>query len=131
MMDGKKNRRMIEISMVIKMSKIALSVIVLIFSTSIACASVNNAAANETAIESLIQDLADQNVSIKVNAVKTLVEMGEPAVEPLIQAAVGNANTGDTVIVYLGTYTENMDVNKGLTIISKSGNPSDTIVQAG
>ena len=119
--------------MAVKISKIILTVVVLIFSTSIACAGVdeNNAAANETAIESLIQDLADQNVSIKVNAVKTLVEMGEPAVEPLIQAAVGNANTGDTVIVYLGTYTENMDVNKGLTIISKSGNPSDTIVQAG
>ncbi len=48
-----------------------------------------------------------------------------------IQAAVGNANTGDTVIVYLGTYTENVNVNKDLTIISKSGNPSDTIVQAG
>ena len=37
-------------------------------------------------IESLIQDLADQNVSVKVNAVKTLVEMGESAVDPLIQA---------------------------------------------
>ena len=68
------------------MSKVALSVVVLIFSTSIACASINNTTANEPAIESLIQDLADQNVSVKVNAVKTLVEMGEPAVESLIQA---------------------------------------------
>jgi len=48
----------------------------------------------------------------------------------LIQAAVDNANTGDTVIVYPGTYTENVNVNKGLTIISESGNPDDTVVQA-
>ncbi|NOR47549.1 MAG: HEAT repeat domain-containing protein [Methanosarcinaceae archaeon] len=41
-------------------------------------------------IESLIQDLADQNVSVKVNAVKTLVDMGEPVVEPLIQALMDN-----------------------------------------
>ena len=68
------------------MSKIILSVAILIFSTSIACASVNNASVNETAIASLIQDLADQNVSVKVNAVKTLVEIGEPAVEPLIHS---------------------------------------------
>ena len=36
-----------------------------------------------------------------------------------IQTAVDNANYSDTIIVYPGTYTENMDVNKGLTIISK------------
>jgi len=84
------NRRMIEISTVVKILKIALSVAVLIFSTSIACASVNNASANETMTESLIQDLADQNVSVKVNAVKTLIEIGEPAVEPLIQALKDN-----------------------------------------
>jgi len=76
----------------VKISKIASSVAVLIFSISIACAGVdeNNATVNETAIESLIQDLADQNVSIKVNAVKALVEIGEPAVETLIQALEDN-----------------------------------------
>ena len=78
------------ISMKVKISKITLSVVLLIFSISIACASVNNVSANETMIESLIQDLADQNVSVKVNAVKTLVEIGEPAVEPLIQALKDN-----------------------------------------
>ncbi|NOR49276.1 MAG: HEAT repeat domain-containing protein [Methanosarcinaceae archaeon] len=74
--------------MKVKVSKIIFTVAVLIFSISIACAGVdeNNTSVNETAIESLIQDLADQNVSIKVNAVKTLVEIGEPAVEFLIQA---------------------------------------------
>jgi hypothetical protein len=85
MMNGK-YRRMIEISTVVKILKIVLTVVLLIFSTSIACAGVNNAAANETMIESFIQDLADQNVSVKVNAVKALVEIGESAVEPLIQA---------------------------------------------
>ena len=76
--------------MVIKISKIILSVAVLIFSTSIACASVNNTSVNETAIASLIQDLADQNLSVKANAVKALVDMGKPAIEPLIQALKDN-----------------------------------------
>ena len=90
MMNEEDNQRMIEISMVVKISKIIFTVAVLIFSTSIACASVNNTSVNETMIESLIQDLADQNVSVKVNAVKTLVEIGEPAVEYLIQALKDN-----------------------------------------
>ncbi|WP_167879286.1 S-layer protein domain-containing protein [Methanococcoides vulcani] len=47
-----------------------------------------------------------------------------------IQAAVGNATDGDTILVYPGTYTENVYVNKELTFISQSGNPFDTIVQA-
>lgn len=75
-----------------KMTKCLLLGIVLIFSTSIAYAGVNenNTSVNETSMESLIQDLADQNLSVKVNAVKTLVEIGEPAVEPLIQALKDN-----------------------------------------
>ncbi len=47
-----------------------------------------------------------------------------------IQAAVDAAKDGDTIIVYSDTYTENVDVNKELTIISQSGDPEDTIVQA-
>jgi len=47
-----------------------------------------------------------------------------------IQAAVDNASHSDMIIVYPGTYTENVDVNKRLTIISESGNPDDTVVQA-
>jgi len=47
-----------------------------------------------------------------------------------IQAAVDNASHSDMIIVYPGTYAENVDVDKGLTIISESGNPDDTIVQA-
>ena len=41
-MTNGKNLRIIEISTVVKISKIILSVALLIFSTSIACASVNN-----------------------------------------------------------------------------------------
>jgi len=33
-----------------------------------------------------------------------------------IQGAVDNASTGDTIVVYPGTYTENVDVNKQLTL---------------
>ena len=49
-----------------------------------------------------------------------------------IQAAIDDVNTinGDTISVYPGTYTENVDVYKELTIISKSGNPDDTHVKA-
>jgi len=47
-----------------------------------------------------------------------------------IQDAVNNANDGDTILVYTGTYTENVDVKKRLIIKSDSGNPDDTIVQA-
>ena len=46
-----------------------------------------------------------------------------------IQWAVDNASAGDTIIVRDGTYTENVDVNKRLTIKSESGSDS-TIVQA-
>ncbi|MCK5031167.1 MAG: right-handed parallel beta-helix repeat-containing protein, partial [Thermoplasmatales archaeon] len=47
-----------------------------------------------------------------------------------IQAAINAANDSDTILVYSGTYTENVDVNKSLIIISQSGNPDDTNVQA-
>ena len=46
-----------------------------------------------------------------------------------IQAAVNNASDGDTIVVRDGTYTENIDVNKRLTIQSENGSAS-TIVQA-
>jgi len=47
-----------------------------------------------------------------------------------IQDAVNNADDGDMIIVYTGTYTENVNVAKQLSIKSESGNPDDIIVQA-
>ncbi|KKH47334.1 hypothetical protein EO93_12880 [Methanosarcina sp. 1.H.A.2.2] len=47
-----------------------------------------------------------------------------------IQAAVDAAWEGDTLLVSPGTYTENIKVNKSISIISSSGNPEDTIVRA-
>jgi len=48
---------------------------------------------------------------------------------PTIQAAVDAASSGDTIIVRDGTYSENVDVNKSLTIQSENRADS-TIVQA-
>ena len=45
-----------------------------------------------------------------------------------IQAAVNAANPGDTIIVRDGTYTENVDVNKSITIQSENGT-EHTIIQ--
>ena len=47
-----------------------------------------------------------------------------------IQDAVNNAGDGNIIIVCPGTYTENVDITKSLTVKSFSGNPADTIVQA-
>jgi parallel beta-helix repeat protein len=48
-----------------------------------------------------------------------------------IQAAINAAHTGDKIIVKPGTYVESINVDKSLTIVSESGNPSNTIVKAG
>ena len=47
-----------------------------------------------------------------------------------IQEAVDAASAGDTIIVYPGTYTENVDVNKDHLTIRSENRADSTIVQA-
>ncbi|RXA20460.1 cell surface protein [Methanosarcina sp. MSH10X1] len=47
-----------------------------------------------------------------------------------IQAAVDAANPGDEIVVKPGVYEENIAITKGVSIVSESGNSSDTIVRA-
>ena len=46
-----------------------------------------------------------------------------------IQEAVNNSSPGDAILILPGTYNESVDVKvEGLSILSESGNPEDTIV---
>ena len=45
-----------------------------------------------------------------------------------IRAAINAVHPGDEIIIKPGTYVENITVNKNLTIVSESGNPSNTII---
>lgn len=66
------------------------------------------------------------NIHLIKSESKTIVV---PDNYPTIQLAINHANNGDTIIVRDGTYLENVDVNKSLTIMSENG-PSLTIVKA-
>ena len=53
-----------------------------------------------------------------------------PGNYPSIQAAIDAAPEGATILVADGTYTENVDVDKQLTILSQNGYGSTTVVAA-
>lgn len=62
-----------------------------------------SAASEEQEIETLIENLNAQDVNVKADSVKALVEIGEPAVEPLIQAlGAENSDTRENAAVTLG-----------------------------
>lgn len=63
-------------------------------------------------------------------AVEITVDDSDSGNYTTIQDAINAANDTDTIIVYPGTYNENVDVNKSVIIISQSGNPDDTKIQA-
>src|SRR5579875_383102 len=51
-----------------------------------------------------------------------------PADKPTIQAAIDAANSGDTVLVAPGTYTENLIISKKEITLTSSGGPQATIL---
>lgn len=69
----------------IKYTCVLASIILLVISTVSTSVGAENIV-DEMKIESLIQNMADDNILVKVDAVKNLVGVGEPAVEPLINA---------------------------------------------
>ncbi|WP_440947971.1 PGF-pre-PGF domain-containing protein [Methanosarcina sp. T3] len=49
---------------------------------------------------------------------------------PSISDAINSSRPGDTILVYPGTYRENVDVRWALNISSASGKPEDTVLKA-
>lgn len=75
---------------------------------------------------------------VSANAAVITVDDDVGADYTTIQAAVNAASDGDTILVYPGTYVENVVIGEAsvyyfiqnLTIMSQSGDPHDTIIQA-
>lgn len=65
-----------------------------------------------------------------VEAATIIVGENSQANYTMIQEAINNAKDGDTILVHSGTYTENLVVNRSVSIKSNSNNPKDTVVQA-
>lgn len=68
------------------------------------------------------------------NAAATVISVnnstGQVANFTSIQAAVDAANPGDEIVVKPGIYEENIAITRNISIVSESGNFSDTIVRA-
>ena len=65
----------------------------------------------------------------KLDKTITIADIWVPDNYPTIQQAVNNSTVGDTIVVRDGTYAENINVSKRLTIRSENG-PNSTIVKA-
>ncbi|MCD4842741.1 MAG: right-handed parallel beta-helix repeat-containing protein [Methanosarcinales archaeon] len=65
----------------------------------------------------------------KLTKIITIGDIWVPDNYQTIQQAVNNAAAGDTIIIRDGIYTENVDVNKSVTILAENGSAL-TIVQA-
>ncbi|MHC1754927.1 MAG: PKD domain-containing protein [Methanosarcina sp.] len=70
-------------------------------------------------------------VYMPASAKEIIAGNGSEANFDSIQEAVNNSSPGDVILVLPGVYNETVDVNvEGLSILSKSRNPEDTVVEA-
>ncbi|TQD24370.1 nitrous oxide reductase family maturation protein NosD [Methanolobus vulcani] len=74
-----------------------------------------------------LRNAAENNVFDK--SIFTVGGSGE-ADYPSIQNAVDNATDGDIILIYPGIYSENIEVDKELAILSTTEDPANSIVEA-
>lgn len=67
-------------------------------------------------------------ISLAQCASASVLNVGEGQTYPTIQSAITASTAGDTVLVYPGTYMENITISKQLTIEGQSGNSEDVII---
>ena len=65
--------------------------------------------------------------TISGNIFSATLEVGTGKTYSTIQTAIDAASSGDTILVYPGTYTENINLSDGITVES-SGTASETII---
>lgn len=77
------------------------------------------------AVEPLVQALKDYDLGVKQEALSALVEIGEPAVELLIQAA-GDSETHSSAVMALANIAD----PRAFEVLTQALNHEDTIIRA-
>ena len=107
--------------------KLAFVLVTVLVSAGLLIVVGNAVAGMGTSAEEALEEEWNNRVSSNVSLSSNMIYV--PDNHAKIQWAVDNASAGDTIMVRDGTYIENVDVNKPMTLMSEKG-PNSTIVQA-